>query len=543
MIYGKPPSSGSKSDVLIVGTGPVGLALAFECARLGLSVTMLESGRLNLDREISTASEAETSGVFHHASMADATCRRFGGASWLWAGRCVPFDPIDLDERSYVPYSGWPISFEEIAHWFPAACQHLGCGDNIFNSSPENFIVSGDSIRADLLERWSNQPRIVQAYRPFIELSNNISVHLDSTVIDIDIDGSSGRASVVVSGSLGPIKIAAESIVIAAGGLESTRLLLAAQRSRPNLFGGLDGPLGRYYMGHLSGKVSTIKFAKPSMAADFDYRLDESGHYVRRRFSLTAEMQLAQGLLNVAMWPDNAPIYDPQHKSGALSALYIALAIRPIGRRLLSEAVRANLIGNRSQDWVKHICNIIFDGPVAVFQIASIVWSRYFSRYKKPGIMINTKSGCYALTYHAEQVPNPNSRVTLSNEVDRYGMPRIMIDLRFTQTDVESVIRSHDLLDNFLRKSGMGEIEFWHPRDKLADVLLRSAGDGVHQVGTTRMGLDPRTSVVDPNLKVHGLPNIFVASTSVLPTTGQANPTFVAVALAFRLAHHLRSLR
>lgn len=526
-----------------MGTGPVGMALAFECVKLGLSVVMLESGRLNPDGEISSASEAETYGTFHHASMADATCRRFGGASWLWAGRCVPFDPIDFDVRGYVPYSGWPISFEEIARWFPAAGQHLGCGDNNFTSPSTNFFGSDGSISADLLERWSKKPRLAQTYRSFIEQSNKISVYLDSTVIDIDIDGSSGRASVVIGGSRGPILISAESIVIAAGGLESTRLLLAARRSRPNLFGGLDGPLGRYYMGHLSGKIATIQFTEPSMAADFDYRLDEGGYYVRRRFSLTAETQLSHGLLNVAMWPDNAPFYDSRHKSGALSALYIALTIGPIGRRLLPDAIRANLIGIGRQDWAKHIRNIIFDGPVAVLQLASIIWSRYFSRYKKPGIMIKTRSGCYALTYHAEQVPNPNSRVTLSKEMDRYGMPRLLIDLRFTRADVESVIRSHDLLDHFLRKSGKGEIKFWHPRERLADVLLSSAGDGIHQVGTTRMGADPRTSVVDPNLKVHGLANLFVASTSVMPTTGQANPTFVAVALAFRLAHHLRSLR
>jgi choline dehydrogenase-like flavoprotein len=526
-----------------VGAGPVGLALALECVKLGLSVVVLESGRLNADSDISSASEAETSGNFRHASMTDATCRRFGGASWLWAGRCVPFDPIDFDVRSYVPYSGWPISFDEIAQWFPAASQYLECGDNIFTSPSTNFLGSDGCIKTDLLERWSSQPRIAEKYCSFIERSNKVSVYLDSTVIDIDVDESNGKSSVVIGGSREPIKITAKSIVIAAGGLESTRLLLAARHSRPGLFGGLDGPLGRYYMGHLSGKISTIKFAKPSMASDFDYCLDEGGHYVRRRFSLTAEVQLAKCLLNVAMWPDNPPLYDPQHKSGVLSALYIAFVIGPIGRRLLPEAIRANLIGVGRQDWFKHIRNIIFDSPIAALQIASVIWSRYFSRYRKPGIMIKNRSGCYALTYHAEQVPNPNSRVILSKEVDRYGMPRIMIDLRFTQADVDSVIRSHDLLDNFLRKTGKGEIEFWYPRERLADVLLSSAGDGIHQVGTTRMGLDPRTSVVDQNLKVHGLANLFVVGSSVMPTTGQANPTFVAVALAFRLAHHLRSFK
>src|SRR5262249_9442352 len=147
-----------------------------------------------------------------------------------------------------------------------------------------------------------------------------------------------------------------------------------------------------------------------------------------------------------------------------------------------------------------------------------------------------------SLHYHAEQEPNPDSRISLSNDRDSFGVPRLRIDFRVTDRDVRSVVNSHDVLDRALRECGKGRIEYRFPSDQLLNEVLRqSRTGGTHQIGTTRMGEDAATSVVDSNLKAHGLSNLYIAASSVLRTSSQANPTLITTALAVRLAHHLKS--
>ena len=122
---------------------------------------------------------------------------------------------------------------------------------------------------------------------------------------------------------------------------------------------------------------------------------------------------------------------------------------------------------------------------------------------------------------------------------DRFGLPRVAIDLRFTEGDARSVVGSHQVLDAALRANAIGRLEYWYPQKQLRDRVLAQASDGFHQVGTTRMGQDPKDSVVDADLKIHDIANLHVASSSVFPTTGQANSTLLATALAIRLANHL----
>jgi len=172
-----------------------------------------------------------------------------------------------------------------------------------------------------------------------------------------------------------------------------------------------------------------------------------------------------------------------------------------------------------------------------------IVNERFVKKPRKPGFLVPNRGGKYALHYHAEQIPQAESRITLGNEADRFGVPRAVIDLRFNDQDVDSVIRSHQVLDKALRANGIGRLEYWYPAEQLAERVYAQASDGFHQAGTTRMGRDAGSSVVDAELRVHSLKNLFVASSSVFVTAGQANSTLLAVALAVRLAGRLAGER
>ena len=98
-------------------------------------------------------------------------------------------------------------------------------------------------------------------------------------------------------------RLPVRNLVIAAGGLESTRLLLAAQRDAPNRFGGRRWSTGRYYMGHVIGDIAEIVFSNAALDGAFDYFVDSHGSYVRRRFVPSQSTQLREKILNSAMFP------------------------------------------------------------------------------------------------------------------------------------------------------------------------------------------------------------------------------------------------
>ncbi len=542
MILNKPTTCEHTFDVCVIGSGPVGMALALEFESLGCDAIVLESGGHGVEPERSEDSRAEIVDRRRHAQMQIAVCRALGGTSWTWGGRCVAFNQVDFAARAHVPSSGWPIGRDDVEPWYAKASEYLRCGDAEFYSSPSHECDLGPDVSAGFLERWSSESRLALVHRERIERSERITLSLNSTVVDLDLGGV-GRVveGVVVRGPDGKSHVKARNVIVAAGGIETTRLLLAVRRRWTNHFGGNDGPLGRYYMGHISGKIASIVFDRPEGVADFDFELDATGTYVRRRFMLGEAAQLAHGLLNTAFWPDNPPFHDPRHRSGVLSAVFLALAFPPTGRKILSEAIRLAHVGPKPHHFGAHITNVVVGAPRAARDIVNVVRDRFLSKPRKPGFLIRNREGRYALHYHAEQEPNPDSRVVLTDELDRFGLPRVAIDMRFTNGDVQSVVRSHEVLDSALRANSVGRLEYWHRKDDLPSKVLEQASDGFHQVGTTKMGLDRENSVVDQDLKVHDVANLHIASSSVFPTTGQANSTYLATALAIRLAHHLKA--
>jgi hypothetical protein len=324
--------------------------------------------------------------------------------------------------------------------------------------------------------------------------------------------------------------------VIAAGGLESTRLLLAAQRDASNRFGGVDGPLGRYYMGHVIGDIAKIVFSDAALGGGFDYFVDAHGSYVRRRFVPSESTQLREKILNSAMFPITPPVADARHGSAVLSLIYLVLAYGPIGRLFVAEAIRKRHIPPKPIDLAAHLLNVAKGLPSAAAISSDFLRRRYLTRSRIPGFFVRNKNLRYGLAYHSEQAPQPDSRVTLCGEADRTGLAKIRVDLRFHQTDAWSVVRTHELLSDWLVKNKFGHLEWNVPAEQRIDAVLAQAKHGTHQIGTVRMGSNRNDAVVDRNLRAFDSPNLFVVSTAVLPTSSQANPTLTAIALAMRLA-------
>jgi choline dehydrogenase-like flavoprotein len=154
-----------------------------------------------------------------------------------------------------------------------------------------------------------------------------------------------------------------------------------------------------------------------------------------------------------------------------------------------------------------------------------------------------------ALVIRAEQAPNPDSRVLLSRDTDATGMPRISLDWRLNRQDVESVAALVEAFGRAVAHAGLGKVEMaeWLRSGSaqwITDPLISAHPlGGYHHLGTTRMAADPRQGVTDEWGRVHGVENLYVAGSSLFPTSGWANPTLTIIALALRTANHIAGRR
>lgn len=524
----------------VVGSGPVGMAVACGLASREKSVVLLESGLDQLSGSAQDLAEPEFFDPKRHAPSRLTVVRALGGASRTWGGRCVPFDPIDFAPRPKLGLSGWPLSFGDASSYYEAASRFLGAGAAIY-SQPARSISNtvADDIEISHLERWSHPRAVVDAHRAKLRASSAVRVHLGCTAVGFTVSDGHLSGIYIRRASKKTEILRVGVAVLACGGLENARLLLHLQAEHNGIAGGQGGALGRYYMGHISGKIATIIFDQPAFAAQFDFLLDREKKYVRRRFTVPASLQLNDGLLNFAAFPENPPFSDPSHRNPLLSLAWLALATPPIGRRLVSEAIRLAHVGAPRPSAWPHVANLLKGLPSAVCLGPRLLYDRLLASPAKPGLFLELHSARYRLHYHAEQLPNASSRVVLGSTADSAGLRRLRIDLRFSSDDADSIIASHELIQRWLQQHTLGKLDFDCQGDALRASVLGQATDGFHQIGLTRMASNERDGVVDADGRVFGINNLFIAGSSIFPTSSQANPTLLAVALAFRLASRI----
>ena len=540
-----------EADVAVVGAGPAGIVVALELARAEQSVVLLESGGEDFDTEIQQLGDT-LDGDPHHVEMSLTTRRQVGGASNLWGGRCVPFDPVDFEPRPIADEARWPVGYEELSRYLPRACEWCRCGEAVFDAGdlPElagRAIVPGfvdGELRASELERWSLPTNFGRLYRGALKRAPSLRLETGLTCTEIVPRADPSRAGgwsverLLARRGGEPVTVRAKRYVIAAGGLESTRLLFASDRLHPGGIGNHAGHLGRWYMAHVEARVARVRFTTPPDRTIFDHERDADGVYVRRRFTLAPRVQLEERLPNVALWLVNPTIGDPSHGSGILSFVYLML-VSPLGRHFVAEGIRREHTKTERPASIRaHLRNVARDlGPATAFA-ASFGYRRFVRRGRKaPGFFVRSSANVYPLLYHAEHLPHRQSFVEPSDERDALGMPRLRTHLHFSEEDVGNVRRVHEVLDRSLRAQGLGSVEF--VCEDVEQAVRGRLFGGFHQAGTTRMSALPEDGVVDGNLAVHGFDDLFVASSSTFPTSGQANSTLMLIAFAVRLADRL----
>lgn len=546
-----------EGELVVVGAGPAGIVTALEAAGAGIDVVLLESGATTFDQRAQALADVAELDVRRHAPMSMATRRELGGTSVIWGGRCLPFDPLDFDDREAINGTGWPVGYAAVEPYFHRACDWLICGRAVFDArriphlaraSLVPGLPDGD-VRTTTLERWSLPTDFGREYGPRLERSPRVRVLTRTTCTEIVCRDGAPAVAHLRARTLGGkrVTVCGKRYVLACGGLETTRLLLASRGPGDRAIGNHSGHLGRWYMAHMEGSIARVRFTTDPRRTLYGYERDVDGVYVRRRLSFRREFALGRGLPNIVGWLANAELPDPSHRSGVLSLAYLLLA-SPLGRAVAPDAQRQSLTGvavpgapyghGERGPVGAHVRNIILDAGATAQFIAEFGYRRFVPRRRAPGFFAYRRDNAYPLQYHGEHLPSRESRVTLSDERDALGMPRLRIDLRFSDADVEGVVRAHQAWDEHLRAHRRGRLQYT-TQDVRAAVWER-VGGGFHQSGTTRMSHSPDDGVLDPELAVHGFRDLFVASSSAFVTSSQANSTYMIVALALRLADNLR---
>ncbi|MEP6342988.1 MAG: GMC family oxidoreductase [Maricaulaceae bacterium] len=509
-------------DICIIGGGVAGQTLAQQLSRYNLKTLILESGERDFRKDIQTLAQGENIGEDYYP-LESSRLRLFGGTAAIWGGRCAELDPIDFEKRDYLPHSGWPFPKSELDPYYDAAFASLGLkrpGEGrlwpvVDREAPE---FDPKKLDTDLWVFDENGERFTNLSRDGLDVAD---ILLGATVTDIDVS-EQGEVTGLTAKALNDktVRVVARCFVVAAGAIESARILMAAVPSRPNGIGNDNDILGRFFMEHPHARGGEII---PNDLAHALTVLPRALRVEGKRYA--AYMR---------------PAPDLQRKEGILNT-----SISFAARRRAGESMEMH---NRLTHGLKHSL------PSSKF------WRTLYKRAKGLAIkglektdpkstmlamkLQGEKLGVFAVV-RAEQAPNPDSRIVLGEATDAFGVRRAQLDWQLLDIDRHSVRVLMETLADEYKRLGWGEVI---PSKWLSDENVTWRTDklisahpigGYHHMGGVRMGDSDQTGVVDANCKLFESPNLYVASSGVFPTGGWANPTVTIMALALRLGDHL----
>ncbi|TFZ00179.1 FAD-dependent oxidoreductase [Ramlibacter humi] len=537
-----PRGTTLNADVCIVGAGAAGIPLALSLSGRGLNVLLLEAGERANDPKAQAHYEGEVADERMHSPLHRYRLRGLGGSTSLWGGRCMPYDPIDFEERSWVPHSGWPISHDGLQPYYARANAWSEAGRYAYDArtalplaGPMFDGFDSGIVRTNGLERFSCPTDFGKRYRKRLEVAHDVRVLTGAhgTALRLDQPGGSVKALDVATLDGNRFQVAARAVVLAGGGLETARLLLNSNDVATQGVGNEHDVVGRYYQCHIAGNVGTLVVNGPVSRVRHGYEVSPEGIYCRRRLAIDPAQQRKHALLNAVARLHFPKITDPAHRNGVLSGLVLA-------RSFISYEYGKRLRDTQPMDaetFSRHVMNVMMDPLDTAAFLSHWLRKRTLAQRKFPSVILRNRTNRFSLEVQGEQQPLASSRVMLADGRDELGMRRLRVDWRYCQADIQSVARTLDLIAAELARTGVGRYEY--QPETLEEDLMRYGAYGGHHIGTARMGTNPKNSVVDADCKVHSVRNLYVAGSAAFPTSSQANPTLTIVALSLRLADRL----
>jgi choline dehydrogenase-like flavoprotein len=511
------------ADICIVGGGAAGITLAREFIGTRFSVLMLEAGGLEAELETQKLYESEVVGL-PHTGVHEGRARVFGGTTTLWGGQALRLDAFDLQKRSWIPYSGWPISHEELEPFYDRADRVLQLGPRIsyldlcaaFGLQAPGFDPAKLSMECS---QWSPKPNFGTTYRQELKTATNISVLLHANVTSIVTNDSAAAVEKIefrtLSRKQGTAK--ARVYVLCCGGIETPRLLLASDRVESQGLGNKHDLVGRFFQEHIHIRFGDLLTNRRKCLQNYF----ESFYRNRLKYfpviTLSPRVQAEEHLLSV----HGSAMFDDAPDSGivALKQLFKMLSRGTKGRpgelgRFLRDALMS---------------------PVDVCRLGY----RFYMQERSG----TPKNGPIYIGAQAEVAPNPDSRITLSKAQDRLGMRKLKLDWRLGELERRTLCEYIRTVASEFERLGLGSFDLSQIaflNDPVA--WVRMVHDSAHHMGTTRMHESPKQGVVDPKCRVHGVDNLYIGSSSVFPTSARSNPTLTILALCLRMADRLKGV-
>ncbi|MGI9484674.1 MAG: FAD-dependent oxidoreductase [Geminicoccaceae bacterium] len=501
-------------DICIAGAGAAGVALALSLADRNHRVILLEAGGFDYAEADQDAYVGKVVGRPYH-EISTTRLRFLGGSTNHWGGMCSHLEPHDFEKRAWIPYSGWPIGFDDLQPWYVKAHPWLELGPFDYDRSrisPDGtpYLPFDESRLRHKMWHYSRPPTSFGVeHRGEMQRTASLDVLLHANLIDIALEASgqevTGYRISTLQGKSATVR--ARHYVLALGGLENPRILMNATSVQSRGIGNDRDLVGRFFMEHLNTDAGQVISNDGGWSRAYDSLFQNDRQY-RAFLMASRKMQEEQRILGSAI--GLGPLFQARERSVAYDSLH----------RLKMAWLRRRFPDNLGT----HITNLITDASGL-----------------KEALEERFDSSVYLYT-EAEQAPNPQSRVLLDDERDALGLRRLQLDWRLSELDKRSIRDLAFLIGAEFGRLQKGRVGLprWlldeTPRDD--DPIL----GGYHHMGTTRMADDPSTGVVDADCRVFSTRNLFIAGSSVFTTGGAANPTLTIVALALRLAERLDHL-
>ncbi|MGI9509721.1 MAG: GMC oxidoreductase [Geminicoccaceae bacterium] len=498
-------------DVCIAGAGAAGVAMALSLADRNYKVVLLEAGGFDYDEADQDPYVGKSVGRPYH-EISTTRLRFLGGSTNHWGGMCSHLEPFDFEKRTWVPYSGWPIGFDDLEPWYVKAHPWVELGPFDYDRSrisPEGTRYLPFDAKRIRHKMWhySRPPTSFGVeHRDKLDQASTLDLLLHANLVDIEMDPSGQEVEGCRIASLEgkSAVVRARYFVLALGGLENPRLLLNASSVQSRGIGNDRDLVGRFFMEHLNTGAGEVISGNDDWSASYDSLFRNDRQY-RALLMATPGEQEERGILGSAI--GLGPLFQARERSVAYDSLH-RLKMAWLRRRF-------------PDDIGAHIANLITDAV----GLKEALEERF-----DPTVYLYTE---------AEQAPNPSSRVRLGDEKDALGLRRLELDWRLSEIDKRSIREIAYLIGAEFGRMEKGRVRLpiWLLEEGVSDSdpIL----GGYHHMGTTRMADEPSAGVVDAHCKVFSTRNLFVAGSSVFTTGGAANPTLTIVALALRLADHL----